>query len=348
MANKLPSTQPNCDYPELLSPFTADEVIDDAMIGDRKAELARQASEERLGGFVKKLSNDQRLNIDQKTVHKSAGEATAMMAEGAAAAAELMVQDCVSCPAAVDCEIKSVLSNRANKGENAYRAAQTRFVIFTGVGQYKRWFNNEQSKDQNRLTKIEKSQAAQHRFAGLVEGWSKDPTKRDELVTKIYNSLANGKNGREEQQKFVPFMTGVVCESVASKLTQDVASTQNWTFREATKNEDIKEGTDFLLITPETNTNPSKEVRIDAKSKTQYEKMTQASENIVDFVGSGTYAAIVERPGYERVLVVNPEGRETRTAVIAPGNGKAWPSYEINDRTAINLKQAIEAGVVKM
>lgn len=264
-------------------------------------------------------------------------------AAAVAAAGELILCDtCV----VEECPIKDSLENTVRVGEDtkgrvtqriAEKPARLRF--FAGLA--------AESQQGNRLQAIKKSQENQHAFASIIANQSNDPRVRDDMIKNIYGRLKK----KELQDEFYPFILGAVCETATLEQAEQIAKqASNITIEQSTTDEDVREGTDFFMVVGDASGEEHK-ARVDAKSSTQFTNITTNPQNRVQRFRDNPYTAIVQRPGYDPVLIVNPEGSNKQNALVQHSNivkEKPLPSYRLERSNEDAFQKSILSGISKM
>lgn len=321
--------------------YSADDILHELILDEDEIEGARREILERSidGSSISDLPKREMKGIE-KLVETSA--------VAAVAAGELIL--CETCKVQ-DCELKSTLEDKVELGKKpnqrldqrlAEKSARVRFMATYAAE------NRPGGGEHKDIKDIEIAQESQHVFASLIADQSSDPAIRDDMISNIYRRL-----GRQElKNAFYPFVLGAICETVTLEQAEKFTDRhQQLSIEASTAHEDIREGTDFF-IAAETNSGNKYRVRVDVKSSSQFIKMTEDRNNKVKRFKDDPYTAIVKRPGYEPVLLLNPEGDQEKNALVQHSNdntgGRTFPSYEINTANEEPFEKAMAHGVMAM
>lgn len=160
---------------------------------------------------------------------------------------------------------------------------------------------------------IKQANELQHTFTEEVLELA-NTQERDRLIERIYKRI-----GGKQRGSFHEFISGVVCEAVVHDILQKIGDIKGWDVKKANAEQDIFEGTDSLITTPDGRT-----VRVDAKSRNAFRKMSHGSDEdeYVDIKN-----VTVQEGKLASVIVINPEGSSNKRSAIGTNCFSATGNY---------------------
>lgn len=169
--------------------------------------------------------------------------------------------------------------------------------------------------------------ASREHFKALLKGFASD--EQDRFVADIFEEYTASNPDRARQ--FNTFSAGVVNEMVVGTVLQELqASAHIQQAREATPDEDMREGTDFIVMT-----NSGANIRLDAKARGGMRKAV--SDRPLPYLSRRQ-----NREG-QPVLLVNLEGDDAKGSVLAANpHNRGLLSFKIDQNGAVFQKFAAQ------
>lgn len=253
-------------------------------------------------GEQQRVAKQLGLQVDHQTIE--------LIAKDANVARSWLKKHCGGCALEGTCQtnqdLLSIVSKEEELANTLERKNEEAKPIVRLSKIFGRWHKTQKDIDSrtsdmaNHTALIKQANELQHSFTEeLLELEATE--ERDKLVENVHKRIKG-----EGLKDFPEFMSGVVCEVVVHDILKEIGDSRGWNVEKASAEQDIHEGTDFLITTPE-----GRLIRVDAKSRNAFRKLTHGRNEYVDRKTIST-----QNGGQAGVILVNPEGNNDRRSII--------------------------------